>query len=107
MKEFLKFYNDDSLEQYSNEIRTEIINGIDDFLKTDSNFSVINNEEKLFWNNIRDKFIKFGKYDSNEKVYRLCNLIKISNCLDRLRIAKQSLRNEIDEINVLNILNKE
>ena len=48
MKEFLKFYNDDSLEQYSNEIRTEIINGIDDFLKTDSNFSVINNEEKLF-----------------------------------------------------------
>ena len=108
MEEFLKFYKDESLEEYTDEIRTEIINGIDDILKTDSDFSyVINKEEKLFWNNIRDKFIKFDEYYFNKKVNRLCTLIKISNCLDKLRIAKKSLIGEIDEINFLEILNNE
>ena len=108
MEEFLKFYKDESLEEYTNEIRTEIINGIDDILKTDSDFSyVINKEEKLLWNNIRDKFIIFDEYYFNKKVNRLCTLIKICNCLDKLRIAKKSLIGEIDEINILEISNNE
>ena len=108
MEEFLKFYKDESLEEYTNEIRTEIINGIDDILKTDSDFSyVINKEEKLLWNNIRDKFIIFDEYYFNKKVNRLCILIKISNCLDKLRIAKKSLIGEIGEIIFLEILNNE
>ena len=85
MVEFVNFYDKQSLKNYSNKIRTKIINGLEDLRKIDSNFSeLLSDEERRFWANIKNKFERYVQDTSEEKVKRLVSLIKIYGCLGKL-----------------------
>ena len=102
MEEFVNFYDNQSLKDYSNKIRTKIINGLEDLRKRDSNFSrLLSNEERRFWNDIKNKFERYGQDTSEEKVKRLAILIEIYDCLGSLISNNSYVKNEVNRIKSL------
>ena len=104
--EFVNFYDNQSLKDYSNKIRTEIINELEDLRKRDSSFSgLLPNEERRFWRDIKNNFERYGQDTSEEKVKRLASLIQIYDCLGSLLSSNSYVRNEVNRLKSL--MNKE
>ena len=100
--EFVNFYDNQSLKDYGNKIRTEIINGFEDLRKRDSNFSgLLSNEERRFWTDIKNNFVRYGQDTSEEKVKSLASLIEIYDCLGKLISNNSYFRHEVNRIKSL------
>ena len=100
--EFVNFYDNQSLKDHGNKIRTEIINGFEDLRKRDSNFSgLLSNEERRFWNDIKNNCVRFGQNTSEEKIKSLSNLIEIYSCLGSLSNYNNNVKNEVNSIKCL------
>ena len=82
IKEFENFCDIQLLKDYGNKIRTEIINGLENFQKRNDDFSlkVIHEESGLLFSVMR-VFKSFNKHNSDEKVERLTKLFETYNCL--------------------------
>ena len=95
IKEIEKFDNQ-LIKDYTNKIRTEIFNGIEDLRKrNDVIHEMLDNEENKLFNNINYNFNNIKVYNS-EEVKKLTKLIKIYNYLIELfdnRWRNESLNN--------------
>ena len=95
IKEIEKFDNQ-LIKDYTNKIRTEIFNGIEDLRKrNDVIHEMLDNEENKLFNSINYNFNNINVYNS-EEVKKLTKLIKIYNYLIELfdnRWRNKSLNN--------------
>ena len=102
IKEFVNFYDNESLKEYSGKIRTEIINGLEDLRKRDSNFcGLLFDDESCFFNNFKFRFKTYGQDTSKEEEKRLSNLIEIYSCLESLSNHNHCVKNEVNRIKSL------
>ena len=102
MEEFVDFNNEKKVRDYSNKIRTEINNGLEDLRKRDTNFSdMIFREEIHFFNSIKSNFRTYCKNIPEEEVKRLSNLIEIYSCLKSLSDANYCFKNNVNSLNFL------
>ena len=102
IKEFEDFYDSKLLKDYSNKIRTEIINGLEDLRKRNDDFSEkIICEESRLWSNLIRNFRDFNKDNSEEKVKRLTKLIEIYTCFSDICHQIYYTRNNVKRIKSL------
>ena len=85
IKEFDNLYDDQTLKEYGNKIRTEIINGLEDLQKRNDNFSlkIIHEESELLFSLMR-VLKSLNEDNSDEKVKRLTKLMEIYKCFSNI-----------------------
>ena len=100
--ENLDFYDKKSLIDYTNKIRNEINNGLEDLRKRDNKFDTLLLERELdLFNNIKS-IISVNEQDTYKKeVKRLSNLIKIFRLLESLSFHNRCFKNEVNHIKSL------
>ena len=100
--ENLDFYDQKSLIDYTNKIRNEINNGLEDIRKRDTIFDTLLLERELdLFNNIKST-ISLNEQDTSKKeVKRLSNLIEIFRLLESLSFHNHCFKNKVNYIKSL------
>ena len=100
--ENVDFYDKKSVRDYTNKIRNEINNGLEDLRKRDTNFDDILLERELdLFKDIKANFSVYGQDTSKKEVKRLSNLIEIFRCLESLSLHDHCFKNEVNRIKSL------
>ena len=101
--ENLDFYDKKSLIDYTNKIRNEINNGLEDLRKRYTKFDRLLLERELnLFNNIKSNIRVNEEEDDPEKeVKRLSNLIEIFSLLESLSFHNHCFKNEVNLIKSL------
>ena len=95
--ENLDFYDEKSLIDYTNKIRNEINNGLEDLRKRDTKFDTLLLERELdLFNNIKSNISL-----NEQEVKRLSNLIEIFRLLESLRFNNLCFKNKVNLIKSL------
>ena len=95
--ENLDFYDKKSLIDYTNKIRNEINNGLEDLRKRDTKFDTLLLERELdLFNNIKSTISL-----NEQEVKRLSNLIEIFRLLESLSFHNLCFKNKVNLIKSL------
>ena len=95
--ENLDFYDEKSLIDYTNKIRNEINNGLEDLRKRDTYFDTLLLELELDLFNKKKSTISLNE----QEVRRLSNLIEIFSSLKSLSFHNRCFKNEVNHIKSL------
>ena len=100
--ENLDFYDEKSLIDYTNKIRNEINNGLEDLRKRYTKFDRLLLERELdLFNNIKSNIRVNEEDDPKKEVNRLSNLIEIFRLLESLSFHNRCFKNEVNHIKSL------
>ena len=100
--ENLDFYDKKSLIDYTNKIRNEINNGLEDLRKRYTKFDRLLLERELdLFNNIKSNIRVNEEDDPKKEVKRLSNLIEIFRLLESLSFHNRCFKNEFNHIKYL------
>ena len=95
--ENLDFYDEKSLIDYTNKIRNEINNGLEDLRKRDTIFDKLLLEKELDLFNKKKSTISLNE----QEVKRLSNLIEIFTLLESLRFNNLCFKNKVNLVKSL------
>ena len=101
--ENLDFYDKKSLIDYTNKIRNEINNGLENLRKRYTKFDILLLERELdLFNNIKSNIrVNEEEDDPKKEVKRLSNLIEIFSLLESLSFHNHCFKNEVNLIKSL------
>ena len=100
--ENLDFYDKKSLIDYTNKIRNEINNGLEDLRKRYTKFDRLLLERELdLFNNIKSNISVNEEEDDPKEVKRLSNLIEIFSLLESLSFHNHCFKNKVNLIKSL------